>query len=69
MATPFKIDVPSTETGLLNWKQTEASAKKATELLQKDLDVSSLLEAIASSVANIASLIMSSSISAGSTTM
>ncbi|PTB35431.1 uncharacterized protein TrAFT101_008980 [Trichoderma asperellum] len=38
MATPWQIRVPASDTGLLKWKQTDESAAKVSELLQKDLE-------------------------------
>ncbi|PNP55101.1 hypothetical protein THARTR1_04790 [Trichoderma harzianum] len=38
MATPWQIRVPATDTGLLRWAQTDESAAKVSELLQKDLE-------------------------------
>jgi hypothetical protein len=39
MATAYQINVPVGDTGLLGVKQTESSASKVSELLQKDLEV------------------------------
>jgi hypothetical protein len=38
MATAYQINVPVGDTGLLGVKQTESSASKVSELLQKDLE-------------------------------
>lgn len=42
MATAQKIHIDPSDTGLWTVKQTADSAKKASELLQEDLEVSSL---------------------------
>lgn len=42
MATAQKIHIEAGDTGLWKVKQTADSAKKASELLQQDLEVSSL---------------------------
>lgn len=39
MATAYKIQVGPEDTGLLKIKQSEEVAAKATELLQRDLEV------------------------------
>jgi hypothetical protein len=39
MATPWRIRVPASDTGVLKWKQTDEAAAKVSELLQKDLEV------------------------------
>ena len=39
MATPFKIQVESQNSGLLELKQGQNEASKVTDLLQKDLEV------------------------------
>ncbi|KAL7797506.1 hypothetical protein V8C37DRAFT_369699 [Trichoderma ceciliae] len=38
MATPWQIRVPASNTGVLKWKQTDETAAKVSELLQKDLE-------------------------------
>lgn len=38
-ATPYQVHITPQNTGLWTCKQTEEAAKKATELLQKDLEV------------------------------
>jgi hypothetical protein len=38
MATPFKIQVESQNSGLLELKQGQNEASKVTDLLQKDLE-------------------------------
>ncbi|KAL7949130.1 hypothetical protein V8C42DRAFT_313399 [Trichoderma barbatum] len=38
MATPSQIRVPASDTGLLKWTQTDETAAKVSELLQKDLE-------------------------------
>lgn len=38
-ATPYQVHISPQNTGLWKIKQTEDSAKKTTELLQKDLEV------------------------------
>lgn len=40
--TPYKIHISPDNTGLLGLKQTEDASKKVSELLQKDLEVTSL---------------------------
>lgn len=40
MATAWKIHIDPENTGLCKVKQTDEAAKKATELLQKDLEAS-----------------------------
>lgn len=42
MATAYKINVDVQDTGLWKVKQTEEAAKKTSELLQHDLEASSL---------------------------
>jgi hypothetical protein len=42
MATPYQIKISPSQTGLLKVEQREKSAEKATELLQKDLEVHTL---------------------------
>lgn len=42
MATPWKIHIDANNTGLWKVKQTDEAAKKATELLQKDLEARTL---------------------------
>ncbi|KAI9158734.1 hypothetical protein HJFPF1_06732 [Paramyrothecium foliicola] len=39
MATAFRIQVPPSNTGLLEVKQTDEAAAKVTKLLQEDLEV------------------------------
>ncbi|KAM0255218.1 hypothetical protein ACHAQJ_005982 [Trichoderma viride] len=39
MATPWQIRIPASDTGLLKWKQTDETAAKVSELLQKDLEI------------------------------
>jgi hypothetical protein len=39
MATPYQMHIVPENTGLWKTKQTEAAAKKASELLQQDLKV------------------------------
>jgi hypothetical protein len=41
MATAYKILIDPSRVGLLGYKHNEAAAAKLSELLQKDLDVSS----------------------------
>jgi hypothetical protein len=43
MATSRKIQITTENTGLWHCKQSEAAAKKTSELLQEDLEVSELL--------------------------
>ena len=38
--TPYQIHISPQNTGLLGVKQTESAARKVSELLQKDLEVS-----------------------------
>lgn len=40
MATAFKINVPSSDTGLFDVKQSDAVASKLSGLLQDDMEVS-----------------------------
>ena len=46
MATPFKIQVESQNSGLLGLKQGQNEASKVTDLLQKDLEVSNSLQSV-----------------------
>lgn len=48
MATAYQIRVPSRDTGLLKFNQSEETASKSSELLQKDLEVSFVDEAVLS---------------------
>lgn len=48
MATPFKIQVEPQNSGLLELKQGQNEASKATDLLQKDLEVGTLPYSISS---------------------
>lgn len=41
MATPYRIQLGPKDTGLLKFGQTESTAKTASDLLQKDLEVRS----------------------------
>jgi hypothetical protein len=41
-SSPYQIHISPNNTGLLGLKQTEEASKKVSELLQKDLEVSSL---------------------------
>src|SRR4051812_13794764 len=38
MATPYKIEISPDNTGLLKGRQTEEVARKASELLQRDME-------------------------------
>lgn len=40
MATAYKVKVSASDTGLLKFKQDEATAQKVSDLLQQDLEVS-----------------------------
>jgi uncharacterized UBP type Zn finger protein len=46
MATPFKIQVESQNSGLLELKQGQDEASKVTDLLQKDLEVFNSLQSV-----------------------
>lgn len=49
MTTPYKVLVTPENTGLLGIRQTPEAASMVTDLLQRDLDVSSLIPALRNS--------------------